>query len=414
MNMMNIHNSNAIFIGIVPFISIEKNIEPIDEIIKSDLQNSGKFIVVDRYNLPQYPKSIKEIFSSSWNKQNINFVLIGESKLNNTNNYNILYKLIAINKIEKKILLENSFIIQKKWMRYAAHTISNEVFEKLTGIKGSFRSRIVYAAKIKNNNIPYELRISDYDGFNSFVIRKSKYPLMHPTWSPDGNSIAYVEFENEKSSLVIQELDSGNIKNITSFTKHNGAPAFSPDGSKIACVLSRNGSLNIYIINLNSKNIKFLTNENSNNTEPRWFSDNKSIAYTSDQTGIPQIYKKKEDEVNFIERLSWNRLYNQDVDVSSDSEFLVMINTINNKQNIVKYNMKSEFSQKLTDTFLDEHPRLSFNDNIVVYNTYQGQNSIINLVSINGRSKRCILKSDNESFTFPSWSPLFIILLILC
>lgn len=158
--------------------------------------------------------------------------------------------------------------MNKQWLRYAGHTASDEVFEKLTGIKGAFRTRIAYVVQTNGGQFPYELRVSDYDGYNQFVVHRSPQPLMSPAWSPDGSKLAYVTFESGRSALVIQTLANGAVRQVASFPRHNGAPAFSPDGSKLAFALSKTGSLNLYVMDLASGQIRQVTDGRSNNTEP--------------------------------------------------------------------------------------------------------------------------------------------------
>ncbi len=181
--------------------------------------------------------------------------------------------------------------MNKQWLRYAGHTASDEVFEKLTGIKGAFRTRIAYVVQTNGGQFPYELRVSDYDGYNQFVVHRSPQPLMSPAWSPDGSKLAYVTFESGRSALVIQTLANGAVRQVASFPRHNGAPAFSPDGSKLAFALSKTGSLNLYVMDLASGQIRQVTDGRSNNTEPTWFPDSQNLAFTSDQAGRPQVYK---------------------------------------------------------------------------------------------------------------------------
>src|SRR5690606_19769839 len=138
----------------------------------------------------------------------------------------------------------------------AGHTASDEVFEKLTGIKGAFRTRIAYVVQTNGGQFPYEVRVSDYDGYNQFVVHKSPQPLMSPAWSTDSNQLAYVTFESGRSALVVQNLASTATRQIASFPRHNGAPAFSPDGKKLAFALSKSGSLNLYVMDLASGQIR--------------------------------------------------------------------------------------------------------------------------------------------------------------
>ncbi|XNM72748.1 hypothetical protein ACLK11_04140 [Escherichia coli] len=132
--------------------------------------------------------------------------------------------------------------MNKQWLRYAGHTASDEVFENYPALK--VRSVLVLPDVVQTNGgqFPYELRVSDYDGYNQFVVHRSPQPLMSPAWSPDGSKLAYATFEAGRSALVIQTLANGAVRQVASFPRHNGAPAFSPDGSKLAFALSKSRS----------------------------------------------------------------------------------------------------------------------------------------------------------------------------
>ncbi len=188
------------------------------------------------------------------------------------------------------MLAQNSFKVNKQWLRYAAHAASDEVFEKLTGIKGAFRTRIAYVVQTANSQFPYELRVSDYDGYNQFTVHKSPQPLMSPAWSPDGSKLAYVTFESGRSALVIQTLANASIRQVASFPRHNGAPAFSPDGSKLAFALSKSGSLNIYVMDIGSGQIR-RNGWPQQQHEPTGSRIARTRPLRLTEAGRPQVYK---------------------------------------------------------------------------------------------------------------------------
>lgn len=377
--------------------------QAVEEIIASDLRNSGKFNPIDVNQMPQKPTTASEVTPTVWNKVGVSAVVVGSIQPDASGKYLINYQLVDTVNRPGTVLAQNQFSIEKRWVRYAAHTASDEIFESLTGIKGAFRTRIAYVVKMTKGPFSHELRVSDYDGYDQITVHRSKEPLMSPAWSPDGKKIAYVTFEGGHSSLVLKTLDSGAVQTIASFPQHNGAPAFSPDGSKLAFVLSKGGSLNLYMMNLSSKKITQITSSRSNDTEPSWMPDNQTIVYTSDQAGRPQLYSINTN-TGESQRVTWDNTQNQNAKVSPDGSFIAMISTNNGEQHITRYDMDTKTYQRLTDTFLDETPSIAPNGTMIIYSSSQGLGTILNLVSTDGNFKARLPATDGQ-VKFPAWSP---------
>lgn len=386
-------------VGVVPFQGGSGQTD-IASIIAADLHNSGKFSPLDRSLLPQQPASVQDVQPASWIALGIDAVVIGQVTPNSDASFTIAYQLVDTGASPGSVLAQNAWKVNEQQLRYAAHTASDEIFEKLTGIKGAFRTRIAYVVK---NNASYELRVSDYDGYNQFTIRRSDEPLMSPAWSPDGSKLAYVTFGKHKTSLVVQTLATGAVRQIAGFPGHNGAPAFSPDGSKLAFALSKTGSFNLYVMDLASGHIQQVTNTRNNNTEPSWFPDNQTLAYTSDQAGRPQIYKI---DINggTQQRLTWEGAQNQNADISPDGKFMIMVSSNKGAQHITRQDFDTGNVQTLTSTFLDETPGLAPNGTMIIYSSTQGLGSVLNLVSMDGRFKATLPATDGQ-VKFPAWSP---------
>ncbi|MDU5332688.1 Tol-Pal system beta propeller repeat protein TolB, partial [Enterobacter hormaechei] len=375
-------NDSARPIGVVPFQWAGPGAAPEDigGIVAADLRNSGKFNPLDRSRLPQQPGTAQEVQPAAWSALGIDAVVVGQVTPAPDGGYNVAYQLVDTGGAPGTVLAQNTYKVNKQWLRYAGHTASDEVFEKLTGIKGAFRTRIAYVVQTNGGQFPYELRVSDYDGYNQFTVHRSPQPLMSPAWSPDGSKLAYVTFESGRSALVIQTLSNGAVRQVASFPRHNGAPAFSPDGTKLAFALSKTGSLNLYVMDIGSGQIRQVTDGRSNNTEPTWFPDSQNLAFTSDQAGRPQVYK-----VNInggaAQRITWEGSQNQDADVSADGKTMVMVSTAGGQQHIAKQDLVTGGVQVLSSTFLDETPSLAPNGTMVIYSSSQGMGSVLNLVS---------------------------------
>ncbi|PQQ22262.1 Tol-Pal system beta propeller repeat protein TolB [Photorhabdus hindustanensis] len=392
-------------IGVVPFkwTGAGNAPEEIGVIVGADLRNSGKFNPIDVSRMPQQPTTASEVTPAAWSALGIDAVVVGQIQPSADGGFLISYQLVDTASAPGTVLAQDQFKVTKQWLRYAAHTASDQVFEKLTGIKGAFRTRLAYIVKTNGGKYPYELRVSDYDGYNQFTVHRSPEPLMSPAWSPDGAKLAYVTFESGRSALVIQTLASGEVRQVASFPRHNGAPAFSPDGSKLAFALSKSGSLNLYVMDLGSAQIRQVTDGRSNNTEPSWMPDNQTLVYTSDQGGRPQLYKT---DINggAPQRLTWEGTQNQDADVSADGSFVVMVSSESGKQHIAKQDLATGAVQILTDTFLDETPSIAPNGTMVIYSSTQGLGTVLQLVSTDGRFKARLPATDGQ-VKFPAWSP---------
>lgn len=390
--------STAQPIIVVPFKVNGSVSEDVAQIISDDLRNSGKFTPIARSRFPSQPSAANEVIPEQWSVLGADHIVVGQVS-STGNGYNIAYQLIDVlgtSGAAGNVIAQNAFNIPATEIRFGAHTVSDQVFETLTQIRGAFRTKIAYV--VQRGVSAYELRVSDYDGFNAFTVVKSKEPLMSPEWSPDGSKLAYVTFENKRSQIVVQDLRSGARKIVAALQGHNGAPSFSPDGSKIAFASNQEGMLNIYITSVNGGNPTQLTSYAGNNTEPSWSPDGSEILFTSDRNGSPQVYRMHSTGTG-VSLLGGNGSGK----ISADGKNLIMVSG----DKIVKRDLISGQTEVLTSTFLDESPSLSPNGIMVIYSSTKGVSKVLQLVSADGRFK-ANLPGAGGQYKFPAWSPYLI------
>ena len=392
--------ANQIPIGVLRFAGEQVLPQNISDIVEADLQRSGRFRMLFAGNVDPLPTEVAQVNFDDWKSRSADALVIGSVVRLADGRFEARFRLLDVPKQTQ--IGGVAFTLNAQQVRITAHRIADMIYEKLTGDRGVFSTRIAYVVKQGHR---FELQIADADGVGAQTALASREPIISPAWSPDGTKLAYVSFENKKPVVYVHSLVSGRRQVVANFKGSNSAPAWSVDGSQLAVVLSKDGGSQIYLIGPDGSNPRRITHSGAIDTEPFFAPDGQSIYFTSDRGGSPQIYRMGLTGGDAT-RVTFSGNYNVSPRVSPDGKTLIYIARENGRFQLKSLDLASGQAQSLTDGQHDESPSIAPNGKMILYATQINNRGSLAAVSIDGRVKQR-LSVQAADVREPAWGPFF-------
>ncbi|HEY2403715.1 MAG TPA: Tol-Pal system beta propeller repeat protein TolB [Steroidobacteraceae bacterium] len=393
-------------VAIVPFAKPNAGDGGLDvaSVIEHDLQGSGRFRTLPRTNMPATPTQPNAVVMGDWKNAGEDYIVVG--RVVPLDGGNVAVDFDLLNVLTGQRVAGQRFTGTPTALRNAAHRVSDVVYEKILGIRGAFATRIAYVSV--DGQPPaqkFQLIVADADGENQRLVLESRYPLMSPSWSPDGQWLAYVSFESKRSAVYVQLVRTGERRQVSARAGINGAPAWSPDGKKLALTLGgSSGNPDIYILELQTQKLTPLTDDPAIDTEPAWSPDGKYIYFTSDRAGGPQIYRIGANPGDRPKRITFTGNYNARPRVSADGNLLAVVTQDSGNYRVAVQDLNSGTFRVLSKGHLDESPSFAPNGSTIMYSEREGNRGILATVSVDGLIG-LRLKSDQGEVREPAWGP---------
>lgn len=395
--------TGAIPVAVAPFVWEGAGSPPEDiaQIVGANLARTGRFDALARERQPRAPDTPEGFLAESWSSAGAEYLVIGRMR---PEEGRVVIDFHVFDVLANQRMGGFRIPAPSDQLRRGAHRVSDIVFETITGDKGAFSARIAYVAVTgQGEERRYALEVADSDGANPRAMFRSSQPLMSPEWSPDGRDLVYVSFENRRSEIFRQNVETGARTRLASFPGINSAPTWSPDGTRLAMSLSRDGSPNIYVMDLASGALTQITRTNSIDTEPAWSPDGQTLYFTSDRAGSAQIYQMRLPG-GTPQRLTYEGTSAGAAAVSPDGKSLVYVRGGDGLR-LARLDLETRRETLLTRGRYDKSPSYAPNGSMVIYSTTDRGRGILGSVSRDGRVHQRFAPRTGD-VREPAWSPL--------
>jgi len=303
-------------------------------------------------------------------------------------------------------LAGQQYFTSPEYWRRIAHIISDQIYERLTGEKGYFDSRVVFVDETGSKERRVKrLALMDQDGANVRYLTRGADLVLTPRFSPSTQEITYMEFGQGDPRVYLFNIETGQREIVGNFPGMSFSPRFSPDGQRVIMSLQQGGNSNLFVMDLRSKSTTRLTDTPAIDTSPSYAPDGTRICFESDRGGKPQIYVMPATG-GAAQRISFGEGSYSTPVWSPRGDYIAFTKQGGGQFSIGIMKTDGSGERLLTSGFHNEGPTFAPNGRVVMFFRDPGGNGGPSLftVDISGRNE---LRVPTPGFASdPAWSPL--------
>ena len=376
----------------------------IREVLVADLDRSGLFKIINERSyidkltsIDQLPKFV------DW--QAIKTQALIQSQFTELPGEKIKVDFRLWDVVAQEQLIGKSFTTTKDNWRRIAHVVADAIYERLTGEKGYFNTRIVYVSETgRATKRIKRLALMDQDGENHRFLTDGRNLVLTPRFSPNMQKVTYLEYVNNQPRVHVLDLETNRRSVLGNFPGMTFAPVFSPDNSKVLLSYADRGTTNIFEMDLSTRQTRQLTFGSAISTSPSYSPDGSQIVFNSDRAGSPQLYVMNADGSD-VKRISFEKGRYSTPVWSPRGDYIAFTKITGGKFYIGVMYPDGTGERLLADGYLVEGPTWSPNGRVLMY-FRQDRGSPVRLYSIDltGYNERRVITPTEASD--PAWSPL--------
>jgi len=377
----------------------------VTQIITANLKRCGLFAPIDPAAYIEKIASVDAVPRfPDWRAINAQALVTGRMTRQNDGRLKAEFRLWDV-VAGQQLAGQQYFTTPDNWRRIA-HIISDAVYERLTGEKGYFDSRVVFV----DETGPAERRIKrlaimDQDGANVRYLTRGDDLVLTPRFSPSTQEITYMAYGQGDPRVYLLNIETNQREIVGNFPGMSFSPRFSPDGQRVIMSLQEGGNSNIFVMDLRSKALTRLTDTPGIDTAPSYSPNATQICFESDRGGKPQIYIMGASG-GAAQRISFGEGSYSTPVWSPRGDYIAFTRQAGGKFAIGVMKPDGTGERVLTEGFHNEGPTFAPNGRVIMFFRDPGGNAGPSLftVDVAGRNEQRV---PTPSFASdPAWSPL--------